>query len=80
MDLRTRLADIDARISDAARSAGRDPSALTRIVVTHSLDEKILGRYDRILTMKAGRIIESGTFEELMEKKGYFYSLYTISQ
>lgn len=49
-------------------------------MVTHSLDEKILGRYDRILTMKAGRIIESGTFEELMEKKGYFYSLYTISQ
>ncbi|WP_405372664.1 MULTISPECIES: YggS family pyridoxal phosphate-dependent enzyme [unclassified Microbacterium] len=40
MDLRSRLADIDARISDAARSAGRDPSALTRIVVTkfHPLD------------------------------------------
>jgi PLP dependent protein len=34
VDLRSRLADIDARISDAARSAGRDPSALTRIVVT----------------------------------------------
>ncbi|MDJ1115150.1 YggS family pyridoxal phosphate-dependent enzyme [Microbacterium dauci] len=34
MDLRSRLADIDARISDAARSAGRDASALTRIVVT----------------------------------------------
>lgn len=34
MDLRTRLADLDARISDAARAAGRDPSGLTRIVVT----------------------------------------------
>ncbi len=34
MDLLTRLADLDARISDAARSAGRDPSELTRIVVT----------------------------------------------
>ncbi|MDY0909986.1 YggS family pyridoxal phosphate-dependent enzyme [Microbacterium sp. CFBP9034] len=29
-----RLADVDARIADAARAAGRDPAALTRIVVT----------------------------------------------
>jgi pyridoxal phosphate enzyme (YggS family) len=33
-DLASRLADIDARITDAARSAGRDPRELTRIVVT----------------------------------------------
>lgn len=33
-DLGARLADLDARISAAARSAGRDPSTLTRIVVT----------------------------------------------
>ncbi|MGB4778705.1 YggS family pyridoxal phosphate-dependent enzyme [Microbacterium sp.] len=32
--LRERLADVDARITDAARAAGRDPAALTRIVVT----------------------------------------------
>jgi len=32
--LGARLADLDARIGDAARSAGRDPSELTRIVVT----------------------------------------------
>ncbi|CAL4859461.1 YggS family pyridoxal phosphate-dependent enzyme [Microbacterium sp. MM2322] len=34
MDLGSRLADIDARISDAARSAGRDATTITRIVVT----------------------------------------------
>ncbi|MFT3798787.1 YggS family pyridoxal phosphate-dependent enzyme [Microbacterium sp.] len=33
-DLGTRLAALDARIADAARAAGRDPSELTRIVVT----------------------------------------------
>ncbi|WP_442928276.1 YggS family pyridoxal phosphate-dependent enzyme [Microbacterium sp. MMO-56] len=33
-DLATRLADLDARIRDAARSAGRSPEELTRIVVT----------------------------------------------
>ncbi|MFE4725425.1 YggS family pyridoxal phosphate-dependent enzyme [Microbacterium sp. NPDC056736] len=33
-DLRARLAAVDDRIADAARAAGRDPAALTRIVVT----------------------------------------------
>ena len=32
--LADRLADVDERIADAARAAGRDPAALTRIVVT----------------------------------------------
>ena len=54
--------------------------SLTRIVVTHSLDKNILKCYDSIIAMKAGTIIESGTFDELMDKKGYFYSLYTVSQ
>ena len=30
--------------------------------------------------MKNGRIAESGTFLELMDKKEYFYSLYTVSK
>ncbi|MFH8252346.1 YggS family pyridoxal phosphate-dependent enzyme [Microbacterium sp. B2969] len=33
-DIADRLAEVDARIADAAHTAGRDPSALTRIVVT----------------------------------------------
>ena len=73
-------AALDTQTAYRVVSSILDLKGLTRIVVTHSLDEKILGRYDQILTMKAGRIIESGTYEELMEKKGYFYSLYTISQ
>lgn len=34
MDLAERLAEVDAGIADAARAAGRDPRAITRIVVT----------------------------------------------
>lgn len=34
MELAERLAALDARIADAARAAGRDPSGLTRIVIT----------------------------------------------
>ena len=32
---------------------------------------------DRIFAMSDGRIVESGTHEELMMKKGYYYRLYT---
>ncbi|MDD6033035.1 MAG: ABC transporter ATP-binding protein [Oscillospiraceae bacterium] len=53
---------------------------LTRIVVTHTLDAALLKQYDCILTLKNGRIEEQGLFDELMEQKGYFYSLYTVSQ
>lgn len=53
---------------------------MTRIVVTHALDENLLRRYDRVLTLKNGSITESGSFDELMAKKGYLYSLFTVSQ
>ena len=51
-----------------------------RIVVTHRLDAAILRQYDEILVLHHGAIEESGTFEQLLEKKGYFYSLYQVSQ
>ena len=53
---------------------------LTRIVVTHDLDENILKQYDEILVLKNGTIWEKGTFNGLMEQKGYFYSLYSVNQ
>ena len=53
---------------------------MTRIVVTHTLEESALRRYDAILTLRDGRIAEQGSFEALMERRGYFYSLYTVSQ
>lgn len=53
---------------------------MTRIVVTHALDAPLLRRYDRILALKDGCILEQGTFQELMDRKGYFYSLFTVSQ
>ena len=55
-------------------------SGVTRIVVTHTLEQAALRRYDGILVLKNGRIAESGTFDALMAQKGYFYALYTVSQ
>ena len=51
-----------------------------RIVVTLRLDAPIMRQYDEILVLHNGKIQEMGTFEQLLEQKGYFYSLYHISQ
>ena len=51
---------------------------LTAIVITHKLSKELLKKYDYIITIKNGKILEIGTFENLINKKGYFYSLYNI--
>ena len=53
---------------------------ITEILVLHDLDSRILNRVDRICVLKEGEILEEGVFSELMEKKGYFYSLFTMEQ
>ena len=53
---------------------------MIRIVVTHSLDASLLKRYDCIMVLKSGQIEELGTFDDLMQRKNYFYSLFTVSQ
>lgn len=73
-------AALDAQTAFQVSNAILNLKDVTCIVVTHSLDESLLKQYDGILTLKNGAIEESGTFDELMEKKGYFYSLYTVSQ
>lgn len=52
---------------------------LTRIVVTHRLDEALMGQYDEIIVLKDGRVREAGTFQQLMERREYFYSLFTLA-
>lgn len=51
----------------------------TKLIITHKLDEKLLTKFDHILVIKNGSIFEQGTFDELMSKKEYFYSLYNVS-
>lgn len=46
------------------------------VSVEHRLEKEILEKYDEIVAMREGKIIERGRFEELMNSKGFFYSLY----
>ena len=52
---------------------------LTRVVVTHRLEEALLRQYDEIIVLRDGRMTELGTFESLMSQTGYFYSLYHVT-
>lgn len=45
----------------------------TIIAVIHRLD--MASSYDRIIVLKAGSIIEQGTYEELIDRQGAFYEL-----
>lgn len=73
-------AALDTKTAAQVMNSILDLEDLTRIVVTHDLEEPLLRRYDCIFAMKNGKLCESGTFDELMAKRGYFYSLFTVSQ
>ena len=52
---------------------------LTRIVVTHRLEEPLLRKYDEILVLKNGEICERGSFDALMARREQFYSLFNVA-
>lgn len=51
---------------------------LTVITVTHKLIDSILKRYDEIIVMDNGNVVEKGTFDELINNKREFFNLYNI--
>lgn len=73
-------AALDAQTAHQVTSDILDLKGMTRIIVTHTLEESLLRRYDGIFVLKDGRIAEKGGFDELMQRKGNFYALFTVSQ
>ncbi len=73
-------AALDAKTAHEVTSDLLALDGITRIVVTHGLEEALLRSYDGIIVLKDGRIAEQGRFDELMAQKSYFYALFTVSQ
>ncbi len=71
---------LDAKTSYEVINEILELDSMTRIVVTHSLEEALLRRYDEIIVIKDGTIEEKGSFDELMDNNGYFKALYTVVQ
>lgn len=72
-------AALDNQTAFAVTDAILRLDGLTRVVVTHRLEEALLEQYDRIFVLRGGRLCEEGRFEDLMARKEYFYSLYTVA-
>ena len=51
----------------------------TKIMITHRLDEEILSKFDEIIVMKNGNIVESGIYKELMDNNATFKSLVQLN-
>lgn len=69
---------LDARTAHEIESGVLSIDDLTVITVTHKLNPEVLGMYDEIVVMENGKIIEQGTFDELVEKNGEFFQLYSV--
>ncbi|MCD8119102.1 MAG: ABC transporter ATP-binding protein/permease [Lachnospiraceae bacterium] len=72
-------AALDAETAHSVTEAILKIPGITSVTVTHRLEESLLREYDKIFVMKDGLLAEQGVFEELMEKKGLLYSLYTVA-
>jgi len=60
-----------ARIQDLLETHWKGKSTL--IAVVHRLD--IIKNYDRVAVMKEGRIVEMGTYDDLMDRQGILFQL-----
>ncbi|MBQ2891807.1 MAG: ABC transporter ATP-binding protein [Bacilli bacterium] len=52
----------------------------TKIMITHRLDEEILNKFDEIIVMKNGKIVESGNYDKLIDNNSTFRSLVEFSK
>lgn len=51
---------------------------LTLITITHKMSEELLSLYDEIIFMEDGKIIEKGSFDDLIKKEEKFYDFYKL--
>ena len=70
---------LDNKVTTEIENSILEIQDLTVLVVTHKLNKSMLKKYNRILFMKNGVIVEDGSFDNLMDRKGEFYKLFELS-
>ena len=70
---------LDNKVTTEIENSILEIQDLTVLVVTHKLNKIRLKKYNRILFMKNGVIVEDGSFDNLMDRKGEFYKLVELS-
>lgn len=51
----------------------------TKIMITHRLEEDVLNKFDEIIVMKNGKIVECGKYNDLIDNNSVFKSLVEFS-
>ena len=51
---------------------------MTIVSITHRYNRTLMRKYREIIVMDGGRIVERGSFDELMEREGAFHRLYKV--
>ena len=71
---------LDEKTADEIMHSILDMPDTTSLVITHRLNSTLLKKYDSICVLHHGKLIEFGSFDELMKNKGLLYSLVLLSQ
>ena len=71
---------LDEKTADEIMHSILDMPDTTSLVITHRLNSTLLKKYDGICVLHHGKLIEFGSFDELMKNKGLLYSLVLLSQ
>ena len=71
---------LDQNVADHIMQSILDLHDTLRIVVTHRLEGSQLAQFDCILALRDGKLVETGSFDALMKKDGYFKGLYTVGR
>ena len=69
---------LDAKTSFEIEDTILSIEGLTVIAITHKLNEEILKRYDEIIVMENGKIVEKGHFDSLVALDRKFSDMYNL--